>query len=125
MLFASKPPAYSEPGHCLILPAKRSDPEGGVQLQTQIEGLRGPLTLWLSYTGLRQLAEKHPRLGLVPREKLAKAEEERDLLETLLAASEAKVEQLEADAERIIGLRRAGYVVQKANGRPPKAGVKS
>lgn len=117
MLFARKPPAYSDPGHCLILPGKRSDEDGGIQLQTQLDGIRGPITGWLSFTGIRQIADRHPELGLSKTADLEAATERAEIAEGKLADAEARIAELEADQERIIGLRRAGFTVQKTQSR--------
>lgn len=117
MLYARKPMPYSEPGHCLILPGKRSDEDGGIQLQTQLEGIRGPIVGWLSFTGLRQIAAKHESLGLVPRAERDEAVERAEVAEGKLADAEARIAELEADQERIVGLRRAGFTVQKTQPR--------
>lgn len=123
MIFAHKPPAYSEPGHCLILPAKRSDEDGGVQLQTQIEGLHGPIASWLSYTGIRQIAAKHERLGLVPAVERDSALERAEIAEGKLTDAEERIADLEASLEQIVGMRRHGYTIQKQAKRP--AGARS
>lgn len=128
MRFADRPQRFSQPGSCIVLPGRVVDEKGGVLLDTEIEGLHGTVNLWISYEGIHAIARKIPELNL------SEADQADAKLQTSLdenAALKAQVEQLQgeladtkAHLDRIAGLRRAGFTIQKKSGAPKKAAPK-
>lgn len=124
MRFADRPQRFSQPGSCVVLPGRVVDERGGVQLDTEIEGLHGTVNLWISYEGLHAIARKLPELNLI------EADQQEAKLQTSLdenAALKAQVEQLQGELaeanehlDRIAGLRRAGFTIQRKSGAPKK-----
>lgn len=106
----------------LIIPGRTSDPKGFIDLLSSVDGLRGPVAKVLSVTGLRDLAAKHPQIGLVTAETLEKAEAYSRELEDALLDANARVAELEEQAGKIAGLVKYGFVVKKVMGRPPVKG---
>jgi hypothetical protein len=113
--FVSKPDRFSSD---IIIPGRVSDPDGFVTEHREIDGIAGPIKIFFSVTGLRQLAEKYPQVGLTSVERLNEAYDRANSLEAERDELRARVEELEAREERIAGLSRDGFKVQKVMGRP-------
>ena len=122
MPFARKPDRYSS---CIIVPGRVSDPDGFITEQREIDGINGPIKIYFSIGGLRQMAEKYPEIGLVRRDSALAAVRRAKRLEAELTAANDRVAELEAQQERVAGFVRDGYKVQKVMGRPVTAGKKS
>lgn len=116
MSFVSKPDRF---GSCAIIPGRVSDDDGFATENTIIEGLHGPITLYFSATGVRQLAQRYPQLALVPKGQLELAREHLASTETLLAEAVEALEAAEVQLDRISGLQREGFKVVRVMGRPP------
>ena len=120
MLFVNKPNPYSMPGACVMIPGRTSDEVGFVDTTTELDGISGPIHIYLSATGLRRAAQQFKQLRLVDAGKLESVEAQ---LAEVLAQRDAAVErvdELEAIQDRIAGLKKAGFTVQKVQGRPKK-----
>jgi hypothetical protein len=115
--FVSKPDRFSSD---VIMPGRVSDPHGFVTEHRELDGLNGPIKVYFSVTGLRQIAERYPQVGLVSSDLLDKADAKLEQLAAEVAKLHARVEELEAREARIAGLSRDGFKVQKVMGRPPK-----
>jgi hypothetical protein len=113
--FVSKPDRFSSD---IIIPGRVSDPDGFVTEHREIDGIAGPIKIFFSVTGLRQLAQKYPQVGLVPAERLGDLEDELHRLQDEVDRLQHRNEELEAREERIAGLSRDGFKVQKVMGRP-------
>lgn len=116
-MFAAKPDRWSQD---MIIAGRVSDPLGFVTENREIEGLNGPLKVWFSVTGLRQLAAKHRQVGLVPVGELDAMKSTNATLWARLAQAEAEVEELRQAAERISGLSKDGFQVTRRHGPTPK-----
>lgn len=51
----------------IIIAGRTQDPQGFVTEHRSLDGLHGPIPVVFSVTGLRQLAKRHPQVGLVPK----------------------------------------------------------
>jgi hypothetical protein len=116
MPFVAKPDRFSSDA---IIPGRVDDPLGWVTEHTTLEGINGPITLYFSVTGLRQLAEKYPQIGLVSAEELETLTKELACVALSLEQAEARADEAEAKLERISGLQRDGFKVARVQGRPP------
>lgn len=114
-MFVNKPDRFSQD---VIVPGRVTDPNGFVTLHRSLDGLHGPIQVYFSVTGLRQIAEKHPQVGLVPADDVRRLHLENDALRAELDQANARIAELEANAERIAGFARDGFKVQKVVGRP-------
>lgn len=114
-MFVTKPDRFSSD---IIIPGRVADPVGFVTENRVVEGLTGPITIYFSVTGLRNLAGRYEQIGLVPREDYARVEQEADEAREEIQRLRARLEELEAKQERIIGLSKDGFKVQKQMGRP-------
>lgn len=104
--------------HDLIAPHIVSDPVGWIVADGVIEGLHGTITPAISVRMIREAALKYPQIGLVD---LKVQEDTMAMLQradAALAEANARIEELEATAERFAGLAREGYKVVKVQGRP-------
>lgn len=117
MAFVTKPDRF---GSDAIIQGRVADPHGFVTNHDAVDGLHGPITLYFSVTGLRQLAAKHPQVGLVLREEADAASAHANALQAEVDQLRARVAELEAREERIAGLSRDGFKVQRVMGRPTK-----
>lgn len=115
MPIVSKPDRFSS---CAIIPGRTADPEGFVTEHRDLEGLHGPITLYFSVTGLRQLADRYPRVGLVRAEQLGAAEEALDNALAEAARLKDYIAELERFKESVAGLTRHEYQIRKPMGRP-------
>lgn len=129
MRFADKPQRFSQPGSCIVYPGRVSDHNGGVQLDTEIEGLHGTVNLWISYEGLHNIARSFPELNLSEADqadaKLETALDENARLQAALDAVTAERDEAKAALDRIAGLRAAGFTIQKKPGAPKKVAPKA
>lgn len=119
MPFVRKPDRFSSD---VIIPGRTSDPDGFVTEHRELDGIGGPIKVFFSVAGLRQLAKKYPQVGLVPAtvaETLAAATTE---LHQRLADVTAERDELLAKQARIAGFAADGFKVQKMMGRPPEGG---
>ena len=108
---------FNQPNFDLFSPARLEDPRG-VVLGAPLDG-GSSYVPWIGLTTVRELALQHAdKVGLVERADLdvqiARTNALRDQNERL----RARVEQLEEQQERIAGLVRDGFKVQKIMGRP-------
>lgn len=115
MYFAKKLDRFSA---CLLIPGRTTDSRGFVVGDGMIEGLRGDVTPAVSIEAIRNAASRIEQIGLVDVGALELAQEHLAATEALLDQANARVAELEANQERIIGLRKAGFHVQKQAGRP-------
>ena len=125
MQFADRPQRFDQPQHDMIIPGRVHDPQGGVILDTELQGLTGVIRVWLSYAGLHQIARKFPQLDLVEASERDVLQLEVHALTEQNAALADRLEAAEAKLERINGVAKDGYKVVR---RPPtrsktKAGV--
>lgn len=118
-VFVTRPTPHSAPGACVIVPGRRADERGFVDTGTELDGLRGPLHIYLSAEGIRLLAQRHSQLGLVDEATLRASEHRNAALQEQLTAARAEVEQLRASQDRIAGLARDGFIVHKQKGPAP------
>lgn len=115
-LRARKPPAYSVPGHCIILPSVRSA-DDGVTLDLALDGARGDITLWLSDLGAQQLAAKHGHvLGIASRRELDAAHKASSQLGAELEHARAELEDLREFKVRVQSLERHGLTARTKRG---------
>jgi hypothetical protein len=120
MPFSEKVSPYVAPNFDLFSPARRSDPLG-VILGAPLDGGQS-YTPWIGLSTVREIALKHAdKVGLVPVERLDDAEDEIGRWQNAAEQAQARVAELEATQDRIAGLARDGFKVQKVMGRP-KAG---
>jgi hypothetical protein len=115
MAFVRKPDRHSS---CVIIPGRTADPHGFVTEHRELDGIGGPIKVYFSVSGLRQLAERHPQVGLVPAHKLEDAHRRIEQLEAELDNLRDRAAELEAQQERIAGIVKDGFKVQKMMGRP-------
>lgn len=119
MPFADKVSPFNAPNFDLFQPARLSD-ERGVVLGTPLDGARSYVP-WIGLTTIRELALKHTdKVGLVDAGRLSLAEEHVAATEKLLAAANARIEELEATQSHIDGLMKAGFTPKRTTGRPRK-----
>ncbi len=119
MQFVRKLPPFVGVGDAII-PGRVSDETGFVDTGVSFDGLRGPIPVYLSAEGIRQIARRYPQLGLVPESELAEIMEDSEAEHQELNLLRSRVGDLEAQLERIAGLSRDGFTVTKKTGRPPK-----
>lgn len=120
MPFVSKPDRFSSDA---IVPGRVTDPNGFITENTVIEGIHGPIILYFSVSGLRQLADRYKQIGLVPRKALELVKEEFDELEEEYNEAIRERDEAKAKLDRISGLQRDGFRVARVQGRPPKKEV--
>lgn len=116
MAFVSKPDRFSSD---VIIPGRTSDPDGFVTLHRELEGAQGPIKVYFSVAGLRQIAAAHPQVGLVSAGHAKDVEDELYRLQDELDRAQTRIAELEGRQERIAGFARDGFRVQKVQGRPP------
>lgn len=116
-VFTSKPDRFSSD---LILAGRVSDEGGFIDLQNPLDMPSGFKQALLSITGLRQLAAKHPQIGLVPAEHLAAAEDRLAELEAEISRLQEVVTTHEEREARITGLAADGFTVTRRTGPLPK-----
>lgn len=117
MPYSEKVPAYNAPNYDVFSPTRRSDPRG-VVLGTPLDGGQSYVP-WIGLSTIRELALKHAaKTGLVPREEALSHAERETELEVALGNALDRIQELEARNERIAGLVRDGFKVQKIIGRP-------
>lgn len=102
---------------------KLHDDNGYVQLNREIDLPTGVRPLYLSISLLRQLAARIPEIGLVPTEKLYAAQREIDQLRFERDQLLAERDDLAAKHERILGVSKDGFKIQRQQGRPPQKKV--
>jgi hypothetical protein len=126
MLFVRKPAAYSQGDS--IIPGRVADDVGFIDTGNELDGVRGPIRVYLSVAGLRQIAQKFPQVCLTD---AAASRETIETLQGLLAEAHSDLEQAvlradraEAQLSAIAGLKRDGFSVSKIKGpRPQKETV--
>jgi hypothetical protein len=118
--FVRKIPPFNAPGSDVLIPGRVTDDIGFVDTGMELDGLRGPLRIYLSAAGIRAAAEKYPQLGLVDSGQLSLARERRDDAEQMLRDAQQHIADLEETVDRIAGLSKAGFTVQKKMGAPAK-----
>lgn len=119
MPFSTDVSPFNAPNYDIFRPARRHD-DRGVVLGSPLDGAQN-YSPWIGLTTVRELAlEFQPVVGLVPKEDLDGAWELILGLKNKVLELEARNAELEANQERIAGLARAGFKVQKIQGRPPK-----
>lgn len=116
--FVARPDRFSSDA---IIAGRVTDPDGFVTEHRELEGVNGPIKLFFSVAGLRQIADRYPQVGLVRAEVLEQAEEEGDAFKREAEQLRARVFALEAKQERIAGFAADGFKVQKVIGRPKEA----
>lgn len=121
MFHVAKPARHTSPGSCVILPGRHHDELGFVDTTTELEGLRGPLRIYLSVTGLRQLAARLPQVGLVPVLDYERALAEAEAAREEVARLRADLDAAEGQLERINGLARSGFDISRAQRRATTA----
>lgn len=119
MPFVRKPDRFSSD---VIIPGRTSDPDGFVTEHRELDGIGGPIKVFFSVAGLRQLAKKYPQVELVPKaDSDANFQLALDLKNKVLEL-EAERDELLAKQARIAGFAADGFKVQKMMGRPPEGG---
>lgn len=118
MPFATKISPFQAPDYDVFSPARRSDPRG-VILGAPLDGAKAYVP-WIGLSTVRELALKYSSVGLVPVEDLDAAHEFLENERALLRQANKRIEELEAQQERIAGLALDGFRVQKIMGRPKK-----
>lgn len=119
MPFVDKPDRFSSDA---IVPGRTSDPNGFVTEHTVIEGITGPVILYFSVSGIRQLAARYPQIALVPKSELDNMVARYGEVVSALDQVKAERDELREAHDRIAGLRRDGFTVQKKAGAPVKKG---
>lgn len=103
----------------LLLPGRLTDNRGWIVGDGFIEGLQGPIQRAVGVETIRQIAFRYPEeTGLTDVELANQQAIEIEVLEATVEELRAQIEQLEARQERISGLARDGFKVQKVQGRP-------
>lgn len=126
MFHVARPGRFSAEG-CVILPGRHADPHGFIDTTTELEGVHGPIRVYLSIAGIRRIAQQFPeQTGLVPAEDVAKALDEAEAAREEVQRLTAEVERLKGFRDSIAGIRREGFQVSKIKGpRPTTAGANS
>jgi hypothetical protein len=114
MFHVSKPARHTAPGSCVIIPGRHHDDLGFVDTTTELEGIGGPLRIYLSVTGLRQVAARLPQVGLVPVLDYERALAEADAAREEVQRLQTRLSEYEDQLGRISGLSREGFEVVKA-----------
>lgn len=117
MQFVRKPDRF---GSDAIIPGRVADEDGFVDVQNTIDGLRGPVPIYLSVSGLRLIAERYPQVGLASRTAMSNAADLAEARWRQVQELEARNAELETQLERISGLAADGFTVVRKQGRPPK-----
>lgn len=121
MFLADRPGRFDHPGQCVIIPGRVHDPNGGVLLDTTLDGAHGDIRLWLSYAGLQKIVDQFGgSLNLAHKDSLDLAYKKIADLEFMLAESNAALEAAEGKLERINGVSRDGFKIVRQQGRPAK-----
>lgn len=115
MPIVAKPDRFSS---CIIIPGRMSDPDGFVTEHREIDGLMGPVKVYFSVAGLRQLAQRYPKVGLVPRDELIRAREYAERMDAQLEQANARIAELEAFKASVAGVTREDYQIRRPIGRP-------
>lgn len=120
MPYSAELSPFNAPSHDVFAPARRSDALG-VVLGTPLDGGQSYVP-WIGVSTIRELALKHAdKTKLVPVEILEHVREQLLATASQLAEANKRLEELEASQERISGLVKDGYKVQKVMGRPKEA----
>lgn len=116
--FTEKPDRFSKD---LIL-GKRLDPNGFINLNGTIPGIRGEVRKYLSISALRQLAARHREIGLSPTVDLDEAKRTIMRLENQLRNANERAAELELRVETYVtGFKQMLHrEPPKRQGRPPK-----
>jgi len=118
-MLATRISPFMAPDYDVFTPARRSDARG-VVLGAPLDGAQA-YTPWIGLSTVRELALKHAdRVGLVERERLELALDERNDARAQLIQAQNRIAELEAKNERIAGLVSDGFKVQRIQGRPRK-----
>lgn len=115
MPFVAKPDRFSS---CIIIPGRMADPDGFVTEHREIDGLMGPIKVYFSVAGLRQLAQRYPKVGLVPRNALDSALATIAAGQQQVAAMQERIDELEAFKASVAGVTREDYQIRRPIGRP-------
>lgn len=115
MTWVPKPDRF---GSDAIIAGRVSDPDGFITEHRALEGLHGDITLYFSVAGLRQMAAKHPQVGLVSKKEFDDAWNLILGLKNKVLEAEARVAELEAFKASVAGITREDYHIRKPMGRP-------
>jgi hypothetical protein len=119
-MYKDKIAPFSSPNYDVFSPARRSD-ERGILVGVQLDGGQSYLP-WIGLSTIRQLALKHSdKVGLVDEDELLEEQRENADLRYRLQIAEKRAGDLDAQLNRIGGLAREGFKVQKIMGRPTTA----
>ena len=119
MQYATKPPRYDQPGSCIVVPGRVHDENGGVLLDTVLDGRMGDIRLWISYAGLHSIARQVPQLDLVEANDLSRAHDALASTQQQLDQVTAERDELQRKLDRIQGLAKDGFKVTRHQGRMP------
>ncbi len=112
----NRPLPGSVPGSCIEVPGRSADDGGFYQFPTQLEGIQGHITLEISATGARRMAQKFQAANLVPAEDLDQlAESLTDALIELEALRRVAAE-FEAFKQNLSGVASEGFRIIKKKG---------
>lgn len=118
-MLTTKISPFAAPDYDLFSPARRGD-ERGIILGAPLDGAQA-YTPWIGLSTVRELALKHPdRVGLVEKERLDAAVTLALELKDKVLELEAERDELRTNLERVAGLSKAGFKVQRVMGRPKK-----
>jgi hypothetical protein len=116
-MYRDKIAPFSAPNYDVFSPARRSD-ERGIIVGNQLDGGQSYLP-WIGLSTIRQLGLKYAeKTGLADADALLDAQNEITRLRGELGRAEARANDLDAQLNRIGGLAREGFKVQKIMGRP-------
>lgn len=105
---------------CLLIPGRYHDDDGWVIGDGIIEGMQGDIQRAVSIKAIREAAARIPQVGLRPVEDVEALTADGLRLQAELDRANARVAELEAKFERIQGLSKDGFKVQRQQGRPPQ-----
>jgi hypothetical protein len=115
--FVHKPDRFSQDA---IIPGRVTDARGFVSTGVVIEGLQGPVPIYLSAEGIRLAASRYTQLGLVDSDVHKAVALELEDAQAAVERLTAENAELTAKLDRISGLKRDGFQVSRIQGRPRK-----
>lgn len=119
MSFLPERPAIIQPGYDVFQPARRSD-RRGIVLGSPLDGGHSYVP-WIGISTIRELALKHrARTGVVDAAELDAVVGILEDTERELAQARERLAELEATQERITGLAKSGFRIQRTQGRTTK-----
>lgn len=118
-VFSPELSPYNAPNYDVFSAARVRDPLG-VVLGAPLDGAQS-YTPWIGLSTIRELALKHAdKVGLVDREQLEDVERSAIEYRAEVLELRARVEELEAQQDRIAGLVADGFTIVKKQGRPAR-----